>query len=158
MLVFHQKQNQANMTWNIWMLRYCHGDSLQIQLHCESYDIPCFSFDWISRNSGSHEHPEWPTVLVTYLSVLTNETVQKKFWEHLAHPYVTSYGDSGSREGLKAMIHLTQAEQTFWSSDCVFLLNLGWNQVHSLGAYSKVQLIPLSLGRWEGASFLRSDW
>lgn len=157
MLVFHQKQNQANMTWNIWMLRYCH-DSLQIQLHCESYDILCFSFDWISRNSGSHEHPEWPTVLVTYLSVLTNETVQKKFWEHLAHSYVTSYGDSGSREGLKAMIHLTQAEQTFWSSDCVFLLNLGWNQVHSLGAYSKFQLIPLSLGRWEGASFLRSDW
>lgn len=35
--------------------------------------------------------------------------------------------------------------------------DLGWNQVHGFAAFSKVQLIPLCLGRWEGESFLRSD-
>ena len=32
--------------WIIWILKCCHGDSLQIRPHCVSCDIMCFLFWW----------------------------------------------------------------------------------------------------------------
>lgn len=158
MLVFHQKQNQANMKWNIWMLKYCCGDSLQIQLLCESYDILCFSFDEISRNSGSHEHSEWPTVLVRYLSVLTNKTAPKKKLRALSPPTCHQLGGQWIKRRSESNDSSDTGRADILEQWLYISTDLGWNQVHSFGAYSKVQLIPLCLERWEGASFLRGDW
>ena len=155
MLMFHQKQNQTNEIsgyWNAAMVTHSKFD-------CTARpDIMCFSFDGISRNSGSHEHPEWPTVLVRYQSALTNETVLKKMRRALCQPTCQQLWGQWikSRSESKDSSYAGRAdilEQWLYTS-----ADLGWNQVHGFGAYSEVHLTPLCLGRWEGVSFLRSDW